>query len=76
MHKDGDFLYWGEARREFRQIISDTFISMMLSPKYEAKGLESDEANAYDARVAHYNDGIVELARALLKQIEEAVEDD
>ena len=70
--KDTDFIYYGEARKEFRQLVTDTVMKMMLSPKYEAKGLEADEVAAYDARIAHYNDGILELARRLLDETEEA----
>ena len=75
MKKDTDFIYYGEARKEFRVTINDTVLNMMLSPKYEVKGMEAEEVDAYNARIAHYNDGILELARNLLKLLEEAEDD-
>ena len=69
--KDTDFIYYGEAKKELKQMVTDTVMNMMLSPKYDGKGMEADEVAAYDARIAHYNDGIMELARNLLRQLDE-----
>lgn len=73
--KDSEFIYWGEARKDFQQEICDTVMAMMLSPKLEGKGMEAEEVDAYNARVASYNDGILELARNLLRVLEEAEDD-
>ena len=74
--KNNDLLYGKEAKATFTQIVNCTAMAMLLQPKIDGKGMDLEDLTAYNARIAQYNDGIIDLARRLTDLLKEEETDD